>query len=120
MGHLQGVDGHLHNMSHLHRDLNSAPASRRCRWLCGGADGVQHAVGDQPLEQTGALERADRSLLLGRVLAVPERAAVLGRLVKHRVAEEEEELWLVWAMVCQMSIHALVRELEWRAVAHVA
>eukprot|EP00964_Phaeocystis_antarctica_P102762 scaffold68069_cov71-Phaeocystis_antarctica.AAC.6 len=95
MGHLfllHGVDLLLHG-----RDLLRAAASRRWRgerrksWhrLRGGADGVQHAVGDQPLEQTGALERADRSLLLGRALAVPERAAVLGRLVKHRVVEEE-------------------------------
>ena len=53
---------------------------------------MQYAVGDQPLEQMGALELGDRSLLLGRVLAVTERAIVLGRLVKHRVAEEEQEL----------------------------
>ena len=89
MGHLQGVD--LGVVILLQgRDLNSATASRhrRLKWLV-GTDAVQHAVGDQPLEQMGALERGDRSLLLGRALAVPERAAVLGRLVKHRVAEEE-------------------------------
>ena len=56
--------------------------------LCCGADAVQHAVGDQPLEQMGALELGDSSLLLGRALAMPERAVVLGRLAKHRVAEE--------------------------------
>ena len=43
----------------------------------------------------GALELGDRSLLLGRALAVPERAVVLGREIEHRVAEEEQELWLV-------------------------
>eukprot|EP00964_Phaeocystis_antarctica_P010138 scaffold5552_cov52-Phaeocystis_antarctica.AAC.3 len=56
--------------------------------FCCAADAVQQAESDQPLEQMGALELGDRSLL-GRALAMPERAIVLGRLVKHRVAEEE-------------------------------
>ena len=73
----------LHSMAFLH-----GHELRRPR-LCCGADTVQHAEGGQPLEQMGALELGDRSLLLGRALAMPERAIVLGRLVKHRVAEEE-------------------------------
>ena len=92
MSHLQGVDEQPLGVVLLlqGRDLLSAPASRRCSWylFCGGTDAMQYAVGDQPLEQMGALELGDRSLL-GRALAMPERAIVLGRLVKHRVAEEE-------------------------------
>ena len=93
MSHLQGVDEQPLGVVLLlqGRDLLSAPASRRCSWylFCGGTDAMQYAVGDQPLEQMGALELGDRSLILGRALAMPERAVFLGRLVKHRVAEEE-------------------------------
>ena len=78
-----------------------------------GADAVQHAEGREPLEQMGAVDVGERRLLLVLgALAVPERAdvggesrlflgravAVLeehavgrGRLVVHRVAEEEEK-----------------------------
>ena len=97
-------------------------------------DAVQHAEGGQPLEQMGAVdlgerrlllvlgalavERADvglgSRLLLGRAVGVLEAHAVgRGRLVVHRVAEEEQELWasvwLVSDVACEQSIHAQVR-----------
>ena len=82
----------LRSMAPLHSHELGSPR------LCCGADALQHAEGGQPLEQVGALELGDRSLLLGRALAVPERAVVLGRLVKHRVAEKE---W--WSCVLSVS-----------------
>ena len=81
MALLHGLE--LRSMALLHGRGLSSPR------FCCAADAVQQAEGDQPLEQMGALELGDRSLLLGRALAMPERAIVVGRLVKHRVAEEE-------------------------------
>eukprot|EP00964_Phaeocystis_antarctica_P129786 scaffold93666_cov34-Phaeocystis_antarctica.AAC.1 len=106
--------------------------------LCCSADAVQHAEGGQPLDQMGAvdlgerrlllvlgalavMERADVGgeiggegrLLLGRVLVVPERGVGLVRVVVHRGAKEEQELWasvwLVSNVACEQNIHTEVR-----------
>ena len=104
--------------------------------LCCGADAVQHAGGGQPLDQMGAVDLGERRLLLvlgalavsegadvggesrlllGRVLVVPERGVGLGRVVVHRGAKEEQELWaLVWLVsdvACRQSIPD--HEQEW-------
>ena len=97
-----------------------------------GADAVQHAEGGQPLDQMGAVDLGERRLLLvlgalavskgadvggesrlllGRVLVVPERGVGLGRVVVHRGAKEEQELWLwlVSDVACRQSTHTEVR-----------
>ena len=85
--------------------------------LCCGADAVQQAEGDQPLEQMGALELGERRLLpvlgalavlertdvggesrllLGRVLVVLEHGVGLGRVIVHR-AWPRRRRSAVWA-----------------------
>eukprot|EP00964_Phaeocystis_antarctica_P019122 scaffold10549_cov59-Phaeocystis_antarctica.AAC.2 len=114
--------------------------------LCCGADAVQHAEGGQPLDQMGAVDLGERRLLLvlgalavsegadvggeiggesrlllGRVLVVPERGVGLGRVVVHRGAKEEQELWaLVWLVsdVCLPTEHPHRGEREKESAVH--
>eukprot|EP00964_Phaeocystis_antarctica_P015164 scaffold8364_cov72-Phaeocystis_antarctica.AAC.1 len=78
----------------------------------------------------GADVGGESRLLLGRVLAVVvlERGVGLGRVIVHRVAEEEKELWasvwLVSDVACQQSFQQVrqsrgalhARERAWRRV----
>ena len=89
---LRSVELELRSMEHHHGlELRSTSTERlelfsgrqrrgrgRCCWprYYLGADVLQHAEGGQPLEQVGALELGDRSLLLGRALAVLDIGAL--------------------------------------------